>query len=169
MKKKPRIPPAAQTLEPASSANTPAESPFGTWQCVAGEMTEEEGRAMAEDIWTLLHPQKASESSLMDFDHIVGVHLGRQPELVHLRISPERANYIFSREWHPTERVESREDGSLDYFVTIAPCWQIKRWIFGLTGRVEVIAPKGLRALVYDNCRQILEMYERTDEVKDED
>lgn len=112
---------------------------------------------MMDDLGRVLNPGRHTGPSAMSFHHIVGIHEGRQPELVHLRFDPEGQARLLKEQWHPSERIEPRPDGDVDYFVEIAPCWQIKRWIFGFGGNVEVIAPPDLEQLVIDSYRRIVE------------
>ena len=153
---------AAKPRKAAKSAKKPAKvkaaplpaesdpSAYGTWAVVSGEMEEDEARAMVDELWWILN-EPETYRKLNRLWEIMGPHKGRQPEEVHLRFRGDGALKVLSRQWHPTERWEEHGDGSLDYWLTIAPCWQVKRWIMGFLGDVFVVSPPGLRTLIRDN------------------
>jgi hypothetical protein len=137
-----------------------AEARFGTW-AAAAMGTEEEYRAMADEFWLVLNePEELRKRS--PIAHIMGVHEGRRPEKVHLHIKAGKSvAYIRSRQWHPTEDWRENPDGSLDYWLEIAPCWQVKRWVLGFGGDVTVLNPPGLEAILIDIAEKIMAMYSK--------
>jgi hypothetical protein len=131
---------------PASEAR---DSNYGTWAVVSGEMEEDEAKAMVDELWWILN-EPETYRKLNRLWEIMGPHQGRQPEEIHLRFRGDGALKVLSRQWHPTERWEEHADGTLDYWLTIAPCWQVKRWIMGFLGDVYIVSPLGLRDLIRD-------------------
>ncbi len=62
--------------------------------------------------------------------------------------------------WHKTQRVEFRDDGSLDFRATVSGLNEISWWILGYGDQAEVIAPPELRKLVAARARRMAERYE---------
>jgi len=62
--------------------------------------------------------------------------------------------------WHKTQRLEWRDDGRLDFHVTVSGINEISWWILGYGDQAEVIKPPALRELVARRCRQLLARYE---------
>jgi predicted DNA-binding transcriptional regulator YafY len=69
-----------------------------------------------------------------------------QPETeVVLRFSPGVAGRVREATWHPTQRVEEDEDGSLTWRARVAGTVEIRLWILSWGDEVEVIEPVELR------------------------
>jgi predicted DNA-binding transcriptional regulator YafY len=68
------------------------------------------------------------------------------PTEVALRFSPAVAARVGETIWHPSQRTEAAEDGSLVWRATVAGTIEIKLWILSWGADVEVLAPAELRA-----------------------
>ena len=137
-----------------------AEARYGTWAVLAGEPSEEEARAMVEELWLLLNkPEEYKKRN--PIAHIMGMHEGRKPEKVHLIFRGEAVDKILGREWHPTQDWRQNPDGTLDYWLEIAPCWQLKSWVLGFLADVTVMSPPGFRAIVRDHWMKVVEVYSK--------
>jgi proteasome accessory factor B len=77
-----------------------------------------------------------------------------------LRFSPSVAARVQEATWHPTQRVEVGEDGSLTWRATVAGTIEIRLWILSWGDDVEVIAPEALRIDVASTHRRAWERYE---------
>ena len=139
---------------------TPAEieERYGTWAPMAGAPSEEESRSLVDELWLAINdPEKLRNRN--PIAHIMGIHEGRKPERVHLRFTREAVAKVRSRQWHPTEDWRENPDGTLDYWLEIAPCWQVKTWVLGFAGKVEVVTPPGLRTIMRDTGVKMMKMY----------
>jgi hypothetical protein len=151
--------PKAASKTPASDAS---DSPYGTWHVVAGEMEEDEARAMVEELYLLLN-EREKYDELNRLGEVVGVHKGRKPEEVYVQFRGPAVEQVMSRQWHPTELWRLRDDGILEYRVKIAPCWQIKRWIMRHGADARVISPRGLQEVIRKEVLEALKNYEKYD------
>jgi hypothetical protein len=141
-----------------------AEARYGTWAVLAGKQSEEEARAMVDELWLLLNDLEEYRK-LNPIANIMGIHEGRRPEKVHLIFNGEAVDKVLSREWHPTQDWRHNPDGTLDYWLEIAPCWQLKRWVLGFLGGVTVMSPPGFREIVIDHWRKVVEVYSKDPDV----
>lgn len=64
---------------------------------------------------------------------------------VRLRFSQVVAARVRECTWHPSQRVSEREDGRLDFAVTVAGTMEITPWILSWGAEVEVLSPPQLR------------------------
>jgi predicted DNA-binding transcriptional regulator YafY len=78
---------------------------------------------------------------------------------VHLRFSAVVSRNVAEVLWHPTQRCEFREDGSLDYHVTVSGVREIVWWVLGYGDQVEVLKPERLRREVARRHRAAAERY----------
>jgi predicted DNA-binding transcriptional regulator YafY len=65
--------------------------------------------------------------------------------------------------WHPTQRIETTDDGSLTWRATVAGTIEIRLWILSWGDAVEVIAPQDLRDDVAATHRRAAERYAAAD------
>lgn len=79
--------------------------------------------------------------------------------VVHLRFSPVVAANVAEVLWHPTQRCEFSDDGSLDYFATVSGLREIVWWILGYGNHVTVIKPDRLRRDVARRLRAAADLY----------
>jgi len=79
-----------------------------------------------------------------------------------LRFRPEVAGRVMEAQWHPSQRVTPRPDGSLDWRATVAGTIEIRLWILSWGSDVEVLAPSALREDVVSTLRAALERYGST-------
>ena len=83
-----------------------------------------------------------------------------QPEVeVALRFAPAVAPRIEEATWHPTQRVERADDGSLVWRATVSGTIEIRLWILSWGDEVEVLEPAALREDVSATWRRALERY----------
>ena len=88
----------------------------------------------------------------VDLDHPFGQAWSMIPEGrvydVHLRFSPIVAGNVAEVRWHRSQQVEWKDDGSIDFRVTVDGLGEISWWILGYGEQVEVLAPAALRERV---------------------
>jgi len=85
---------------------------------------------------------------------------------VHLRFTPRVATNVSEVRWHKTQKTSVRDDGSLDYRVTVDGLGEITWWILGYGDEVEVISPVKLRKSVIGVARSVLSKYGAAGEVQ---
>jgi proteasome accessory factor B len=71
-----------------------------------------------------------------------------------LRFTPSVAARVLETTWHPTQRVETAEDGSLVWRATVAGTIEIRLWILSWGDEVEVLEPHSLRTDVASTHRR---------------
>jgi proteasome accessory factor B len=81
------------------------------------------------------------------------------PTEVVLRFQPSVAGRVMEATWHPTQRVTTLPDGSLEWRATVAGTIEIRLWILGWGSDVEVLAPPALREDVVATLRRALGRY----------
>jgi proteasome accessory factor B len=65
-----------------------------------------------------------------------------------VRFSPMVAQNVAEVAWHKTQRIALRDDGTLDFRVTVSGLNEISWWILGYADQAEVLEPAELRRLV---------------------
>jgi len=76
-----------------------------------------------------------------------------------LRFEPSVAGRVLEATWHPTQRVTTLPDGSLEWRATVAGTIEIRLWILGWGSDVEVLAPAALRDDVAATLRRAAARY----------
>lgn len=82
---------------------------------------------------------------------------------IHLRFSSIVARNVAEVIWHPTQKCEFADDGSLDYYATVSGIREILWWILGYGDQVEVIEPERLRTQVARRLRAAADRYSTDD------
>ena len=83
---------------------------------------------------------------------------GRDAEVL-VRFSKLVAQNVAEVNWHKTQRTELRDDGTLDFRVTVSGLNEISWWILGYGDQAEVIEPPKLRSLVAGRAKRMAAMY----------
>ncbi|MEM6799212.1 MAG: WYL domain-containing protein [Planctomycetota bacterium] len=79
---------------------------------------------------------------------------------VHLRFANLVAQNVNEVHWHATQRTEWRDDGTLDFSVTVSGLNEISWWILQYGDQVEVIGPAKLRKLIRQRIAGMAKVYE---------
>jgi predicted DNA-binding transcriptional regulator YafY len=87
---------------------------------------------------------------------------GRDRQVV-VRFNKLVAQNVAEVNWHRTQRVEFREDGSADFRVTVSGLNEISWWILGYGDQAEVIEPPQLRQMVAQRAKRMAEQYAAKD------
>lgn len=77
------------------------------------------------------------------FANSLGVNQGT-PERIEVEFAPKIARYIKERVWHPSQKIEAKDDGSLHVTLNVVNDWALKSWILGFGGLAKVLAPPAL-------------------------
>jgi CRISPR-associated endonuclease/helicase Cas3 len=89
-----------------------------------------------------------------------GIWYGEEPTLVELRFVPGVARRVMETVFHPTERKEPLEDGSLYWSAQLVGTREVLSWIRGWGYEVRVLAPEKLRQEVIEDLRKTMAVYE---------
>jgi len=92
------------------------------------------------------------------FMNSLGVHTG-EPSRVGIEFDPEVAAYVVEREWHASQHVEHRPDGSV--LVTLEVCIDpsLRSWILSFGPYARVIAPRTLAEEILEELEEAREKY----------
>ena len=90
------------------------------------------------------------------FANSIGAFSGR-PELIEIEFDSEVADFVASREWHRSQEISVREDGSILLHMCVSNDRPLRTWILGFGGAARVLTPTAL-------AREILEEAEVTRE-----
>jgi proteasome accessory factor B len=80
---------------------------------------------------------------------------------VRLRFSPAVAARVKESVWHHSQRVYDTPDGGCELTMRVGGITEVRAWVLGWGGDVEVLAPPALRDEVRAHARRMLERYER--------
>jgi|SRR5690625_227353 len=100
-----------------------------------------------------------------DFDlndylsHAFGMHRGERAYAVRIRFSEYQARWIKEEQWHTSQMMLRRPDGSLDLMFESAGLSDLTRWVLQYGAEAEVISPPVLRRRVAAEARRMAEMY----------
>ncbi|MBM7623689.1 helix-turn-helix transcriptional regulator [Sporohalobacter salinus] len=84
----------------------------------------------------------------------------REEEIeVKIKFSEEKAGWIKENRYHPTQKLEELEDGSLLMTVETCSINEIKKWILGFGADAEVLKPGKLRKEVKGEVKKLQEVY----------
>ncbi len=79
---------------------------------------------------------------------------------VHLHFDAMVARNVAEVQWHPTQRVSFREDGSADFRAQVDGLGEIGWWVLGYGDRVKVLAPDALAERIAEVARRMVEQYD---------
>lgn len=78
---------------------------------------------------------------------------------VHLRFGPKVSGNVAEVQWHPSQRVQWNDDGSVDYYVRVDGLGELSWWVLGYGDQVEVMEPPQLRDRVARTAAAVLNKY----------
>ena len=81
------------------------------------------------------------------------VYGGEEVVDVSIWFSPEKAQFVRERIWHPSQKIEEREDGSLILRMETAGVVEVKNWVLQFGRGAEVLEPEELR----EECKEEIE------------
>jgi predicted DNA-binding transcriptional regulator YafY len=77
-----------------------------------------------------------------------GIMRGEREHTVRLRFSQVLAPFVLERDWHPTQSLAKRRDGSVDLSFRVNDLFEVRRWALSWGPGAEVLAPRELREAV---------------------
>ena len=95
------------------------------------------------------------------FDKEMGVFASaRTAQTIELLISNEIGTYALERQWHNTQKVEQRKDGSVSVQFTTTQIPEVLRWVLGQGHTVKVLNPPELVEMVMSEIERVRGIYE---------
>ena len=76
-----------------------------------------------------------------------------------IRFSPLVARNVSEVLWHPTQRVQPNDDGSVDFHVTVSGLNEISWWVLGYGKEAEVRQPFALREIIRKHIIELAKKY----------
>ncbi len=78
---------------------------------------------------------------------------------VAIRIQPSLAEYISENVWHPSQKIESNDDGSVIVHFKLGGLEEVAQWILSWGNQAEALEPNALRALVKKQAQSVVDLY----------
>jgi predicted DNA-binding transcriptional regulator YafY len=138
----------------------------GDWLLVAWDRLRDQDRTFmltrVRD-WQLretrFKPRPELRPELYSRDTFLTEH-GAHVQDVVLRFEPYQARWIKERQWHASQKVEERPDGSVILRLQVSGEGDLLRWVLAYGSQVEVLEPASLRERVVEEARRMLDRYE---------
>lgn len=92
------------------------------------------------------------------FADSLGVHTGK-PEAIEIEFDPRVAEFVSEREWHRSQEIEERADGSLLVRLTVCDDRPLRSWIHSFGPLARVVAPARLAREVFQEIEDARELY----------
>jgi hypothetical protein len=107
------------------------------------------------------YPDRLSYDPETLFRDTFGIFIrGDDPvEDVVLRLSPRWRTYARTHRWHSSQRISEERDGSVIVRMRVRTCNELKAFILGLGGDVEVLQPVRLRSHMAEQAERLRHMY----------
>jgi len=75
---------------------------------------------------------------------------------IRLRFDGFAARLVAERQWHPSQKLVHREDGSLEMTLQLSSLRELTRWVLSWSGHVQVLEPPQLIEAVRDAAQNLL-------------
>lgn len=92
------------------------------------------------------------------FVHSIGVHTG-DPVRVQVEFDSSVSAYVAEREWHGSQRIEERPDGSLLMTLDVCVDPALRAWILSFGPLARVVAPRSLAEEILEELEEAREKY----------
>ena len=89
-----------------------------------------------------------------------GAHSGKKKYRIKLQFDPFAARLVAERNWHESQRIQTRRDGSIVLELELAGLEEIERWILSWGDHVRVLAPTELIDLVRTSAAAVAAFYQ---------
>jgi predicted DNA-binding transcriptional regulator YafY len=77
-----------------------------------------------------------------------------------VRFSPQVAEFIRERQWHTSQGIMERPDGSVEVLLRCAVTPELKQWILGYAADAEVLEPAELREEIHTTLLEAAARYQ---------
>lgn len=88
------------------------------------------------------------------------VYGGDEVREVSIWFSPQKAHFIRERQWHPSQRIEVQEDGSLLLHMKTGGLVEVRNWVLQFGSDAEILEPASLREESKSEIKAMLKRYE---------
>jgi proteasome accessory factor B len=99
-------------------------------------------------------PQKFSVEKTLQGSF--GVLSGKELRPVVIRFSPEVADYVKEKRWHPSQTLRDLRNGGVELEMKLSSLGEVERWILGWGGKAVVVKPAELVESVKRAAQQVL-------------
>lgn len=97
----------------------------------------------------------------------LGIFRGPERE-VRVAFRRSAAPAITERQWHPSQSLESRPDGSVVLSMRVADTLELRRWVLSFGSEAEVLEPESLREQIRHEAQALFDQLERWDFAPDQ-
>ncbi len=87
------------------------------------------------------------------------LHGGGEVEDVAIWFSPRKAQFIRERQWHASQQIEEREDGSLVLRMKTTGLIEVRNWVLQFGSDAEALAPESLREDIRAEVKKLEKVY----------
>ena len=97
-----------------------------------------------------------------DFDALAASSFGVMTEpavRVRVRFEPAWALHVREREWHPSQKLEARDDGGVELSLEVGATLELRNWLLSFGDGAEVLEPESLRREVAADLERALARY----------
>jgi predicted DNA-binding transcriptional regulator YafY len=97
-----------------------------------------------------------------DFDTYTAASFGVVAEpavAVRIRFDPSWAIHVEEHSWHPSQKLERNEDGSVDLLMEVGGTTELRNWVLSFGAGAEVLEPEPLRNEVASELERALARY----------
>ncbi|MDE3156903.1 MAG: transcriptional regulator [Acidobacteriota bacterium] len=91
-----------------------------------------------------------ADPSAAVFPHSLGVNQG-DPERIEIDFDARIAPYVVERRWHPSQKVQTRPDGSVRLTLRVCDDPALRTWILGFGPLARVVAPARLAEAILED------------------
>ncbi len=92
------------------------------------------------------------------FAYSMGINSGK-PELVEIEFASAAAPYIREREWHASQRLRDRSDGSLVLSLKVCADWALQSWVLSFGPMARVVKPARFAERILEEIEEAREQY----------
>ncbi len=93
------------------------------------------------------------------FASALGVVEGKGDYAIRIRFDAAIAHRIEERDWHESQQLKRRRDGSVELHLRLSSLGEIERWVLGWGDQAEVLAPAELRHQLAQRCAAMAARY----------
>jgi predicted DNA-binding transcriptional regulator YafY len=89
----------------------------------------------------------------------MGIFAEGPQEQVRIQFAPEAARAVKEREWHPTQRIEEKPDGSVILKMSVQGLSEVARWVLYHAPYAKVLEPEELKKTVAEHAKRAVEAH----------
>jgi proteasome accessory factor B len=90
----------------------------------------------------------------------LGLFAGGDIRDVRIQFNHQVASFIRERQWHPSQNILTREDGSAEFTAQLAVSREIVQWVLGFGSAARVLGPSELIQAVALEAAEITKIYQ---------